>query len=363
MGPNAASEIARRFNERTAHSPRSIRTSGHTLDWDVKPFPFKVYTDAPAVALPRELDPVTAPVLDDAETRAARPLTLDGLATLLYYTAGVTKKKTYPGGGEVLFRAAASTGALYQTEVYVAAGRVTGLDPGLYHFCPGDFTLRRLRPEDVREPLAEAAADERLARRAATLILTAIYWRNTWKYQARGYRHLFWDSGTMLANLLAVGRALELEPRLVTGFVDARVNGLLGLDPEREAALELVGLGPDGARAPAPGALEPLEAPVLPLSTREVDYPALREIHRASMLETPGEVDETVAAGLSGGRASGPRRRRTEPRRSLPRGERGRGTRPGSLRLLAGAARPRADPFGGPPSRVGVSLSRATAGW
>ena len=129
-----------------------------------------------------------------------------------------------------------------------------------------------------------------MARCAATLILTAIYWRNTWKYQARGYRHLFWDSGTMLANLLAVGRALELEPRLVTGFVDTRVNGLLGLDPEREAALELVGLGPDGARAPAPGALEPLQSPVLPLSTREVDYPALREIHRASMLETPGEV-------------------------------------------------------------------------
>ena len=57
----------------------------------------------------------------------------------------MTRKKTYPGGGEVLFRAAASTGALYQTEVYVAVGDVDGLPPGLYHFCPGDFTLRQLR--------------------------------------------------------------------------------------------------------------------------------------------------------------------------------------------------------------------------
>jgi hypothetical protein len=39
-------------------------------------------------------------------------LTLGALTALLYYTAGVTKKKAYAGGGEVLFRAAASTGAL-----------------------------------------------------------------------------------------------------------------------------------------------------------------------------------------------------------------------------------------------------------
>jgi SagB-type dehydrogenase family enzyme len=290
MGGNAASEIAQRFNDRTTHTPRSVRTSGHTLDWDVKPFPFKVYTEAPAVTLPRELDPVVVSVLEPGERPASQPLTLDGLAALLYYTAGVTKKKTYPGGGEVLFRAAASTGALYQTELYVAAGNVVGLGPGLYHFCPGDFTLRRLRGVDVRAPLAEAAADERLARSPATLILTAIYWRNTWKYQARGYRHLFWDSGTMLANLLAVGRALGLDPRLVTGFVDTRVNDLLGLDDAYEAALELVGLGAEGSLAPAADALELLHAPTLPLSSREVDYPALREIHRASILETPAEV-------------------------------------------------------------------------
>src|SRR5439155_1559994 len=141
------------------------------------------------------------------------------LTALLYYAAGVTKKKTYAGGGEVLFRAAPSTGALYQTEAYVAVGRVDGLEPGLYHFCPGDFALRCLRAGDVRAFLAHAVADETIARRAATVLLTAIYWRNTWKYQARGYRHLFWDSGTLLAHLLEVGSALGLAPRLYAGFV------------------------------------------------------------------------------------------------------------------------------------------------
>jgi SagB-type dehydrogenase family enzyme len=284
---------AREFHDATAHSPRSVRTSTHTLDWDIKPFPFKVYPDLPAQALPRAFDPVatdTLAALDPARRAPARRLDLELLASLLYFAAGVTKKKSYPGGGEVLFRAAASTGALYQTEVYVAAGDVDGLEPGLYHFGPGDFTVRRLRSGDVRAALAEAAADEGLARRSAVVVLTAIYWRNTWKYQARGYRHLFWDSGTMLANLLAAGNALGALPRLVTGFVDDAVNHLLGLDVAREAALELVALGPEGAPAPPAGALPPIRHETLPLSSEEVDYPELRAMLAASRLESGDAV-------------------------------------------------------------------------
>jgi len=317
--------VARKFHDETAHSPYSVRTSGHTLEWDIKPFPFKVYTDVPAIPLPRDADVVAVPTLE-ALARPAPPaarLTLPALTALLYYSAGVTKKKSYPGGGEVLFRAAASTGALYQTEVYVIAGEVDGLEAGLYHFCPGDFTLRRLRAGDVRGALAEAAAEPALARRAATVVLTAIYWRNTWKYQARGYRHLFWDSGTMLANTLAVGDALGLAPRVVTGFVDAEVNHLLGVDASREAALELVPIGPEGAAAPAVGALAPIAHEVMPLSSDEVDYPALREIHAASALASAADV-------VAWRRATPPPRREPRgplvalpdpPRDSLPLGE------------------------------------------
>jgi SagB-type dehydrogenase family enzyme len=269
---------ARQFHELTSHTPYSVRSSGHTLDWDIKPFPFKVYTDRPAVELPREFAPL-----------APGPLTLERLAALLYFTAGVTKKKVYGSGVEVLFRAAPSTGALYQTEVYIAAGDVEGLRPGLYHFCPGDFTLRRLRDDDVRGVLARAAADESLESRAAVVALTAIYWRNTWKYQTRGFRHLFWDSGTMLANLLATGDALALEPRVLTGFVDDDVNHVLGLDDEREAALELVALGPRGTAA-APLRLDAIALETMPLSSAEVDYPELREMLAMSRLASAADV-------------------------------------------------------------------------
>jgi SagB-type dehydrogenase family enzyme len=288
-----AGDNARRFHDTTAHSPESVRRSGHMLDWDIKPFLFKVYTDVPAVPLPREVDVLPMPALATIGGDGAPPparVTLAALTSLLYYTAGVTKRKRYPGGAEVLFRAAASTGALYQTEVYVVAGDVDGLEPGVYHFSPGDFMLRRLRAGDVRGVLAAAAADASLARRACTLVLTAIYWRNTWKYQARGYRHLFWDSGTMLANALAVSTALGLQPRLFTGFVDTAVDHLLGVDETQEAALELLAVGPETAPAPAAAEVGAIAHEVMPLSREQVDYPLLREALGASSLPDPDAV-------------------------------------------------------------------------
>jgi len=76
-----------------------------------------------------------------------------------------------------------------------------------------------------------------------TIVCTGTYWRNAWKYQARTYRHFFWDNGTMLANLLATAAALRVPAHLAMGFVDDDVNQLLGLDTHREVAISLVALG------------------------------------------------------------------------------------------------------------------------
>ena len=283
---------ARDYHDRTAHSPRSVRTSGHALDWNIKPLPFKIYPDLPAVALPRDFLAASIDTLAalSAAPASSRALDLEGLAALLFFSAGVTRTMKYPGGAEMHFRAAASTGALYQTEVYVVTGDVRGLDPGLYHFCPGDFTLRRLREGDFRGAIALAAADEPLALRPATLVVSGLYWRNTWKYQARGYRHLFWDSGTLLANLLAATTALELEARIVTAFVDSEVNALLGLDADKEGALELIPVGAAGSPAPPPPVIAPLNAVTVPLSSSEVDYPLLVQAYADSSLDSEAEV-------------------------------------------------------------------------
>jgi SagB-type dehydrogenase family enzyme len=292
FAPNQQIESARRYHERTSHTPDSVRAGGHALVWEIKPSPFKLYPDVPALPLPREFPIPARDTLRALTGPIKAVLTLDRelLASVLFFSAGITKKRAYPGGGEIYFRAAPSTGALYQTEVYVVAGPQTGVPAGVYHFSPGDFALRRLREGDFRRTLAAAAADQTLAEAPAALALTAIYWRNTWKYQARGYRHLFWDAGTLLANALAAATALDVPARVHTGFVDAEVNALLGLDPAREGALALLGLGAPGLPAGAPPPVLPIDLSTVPLSSRMVDYPVLREAYRDSALETEDEV-------------------------------------------------------------------------
>ena len=280
---------ARAYHEATKHSRASVRNDRHTLDWANKPFLFKVYPEIPAVPLPREVRPPSLSALE-AVARGAVPggqAVVDAavLAQLLFFSAGLTKRKVYPGGETIHFRAAASTGALYQTEVYVVAGAVAGLDPGVYHFCPGDFALRRLRAGDHRGALAAATARGDLVSDApATAILTAIHWRNTWKYRARAFRHFFWDAGTLLANLLATAAASDVPARILLGFADPLVNALLGLDATREGSLALVPLG-RGAGPALPSPPTPsLALPSVPLSPREEDYPLVRAAYAASAL-------------------------------------------------------------------------------
>jgi len=303
MSRNREIEGARRYHDRTAHSPESVRQSGHMLEWDIKPLPFKIYPALEPLRLPTDLPALETDTFAALAPGAAiaRPamLDLERLAALLYFSAGVTRVKSYPGGAQVHFRAAASTGALYQTEVYVVAGAIGGLEPGVYHFNPGDFSLRRLRAGDFRGAVAQATADDAVATAGAAVILSAIYWRNTWKYQARGYRHLFWDGGTLLSQLLATARALELPARLVTGFVDGHVNALLGLDARKEAALVVVPVGPPGPSAGASPVVTTLEPEVVPLSAQEVDYPLLRAAYDDSSLGSEAEVAAWREAGAS----------------------------------------------------------------
>jgi SagB-type dehydrogenase family enzyme len=224
------------------------------------------------------------------------------LAGILFFSAGITRRRTVPGG-EILFRAAACTGALYHIELYLVCGDLPDLEAGVYHFGVHDFALRKLRAGDHRGAVVRAtAAEPSIAAAPAIIVSTATYWRNAWKYQARTYRHCFWDTGTILANLLAASAAFEVPARIVCGFVDAEVNRLLDLDVEREVALALIALGRDrtspGVVVPEVG---PLGLPTEPLSKTEVDYPAIRAMHAASSLDQDDQVmawrGQTPAAG------------------------------------------------------------------
>jgi SagB-type dehydrogenase family enzyme len=80
---------------------------------------------------------------------------------------------------------------------------------------------------------------------------------------------------------------------VVCGFVDEQVNRLIDVDIQREAAFSLVALGHVTNLPPqAPAEISPLRLETVPLSQREVDYPLMREMHAASLLNSKEEVEE-----------------------------------------------------------------------
>lgn len=289
-------QAAWKYHDGTKHSYWSIRNNPHLLDWANRPLPFKIYPRIEPLPLSRDvpqtgvaaLSAISEPV--PSSRTDSSPDLLD-LARILYFAAGVTKQRAYPGG-EIYFRAAACTGALYEIELYVVTGDLSGLDAGVYHFNPADISLRLLRGGDFRGNLAHATAmDEAVAHAPLTIICTGTYWRNAWKYQARTYRHFGWDNGTLLANMLAVAGASALPSEIVLGFVDADVNRLLDLDTRREVSLCLVPIGHKSESSlPEPTESSALGLETIPLSQHEVEYPSMLEMHDASSLDSEEEV-------------------------------------------------------------------------
>ncbi len=289
------------YHDGTKHSHQSVRTGARGLDWANRPLSFKIYSTLEPIALPQDLalpkTPALAaiavtdmePTAREPEPEGTRVPDLPTLAGILFLSAGITKRLTFLRG-TMDFRAAACTGALYHIELYLVCGDLPDLAAGVYHFGVKDFALRKVRDGDYRGAVVSASGgEESIASAPVVIVCTTTYWRNAWKYRARAYRHAFWDSGTILANLLAAAAGYDIPARIVCGFVDAEVNRLLDLDTEREVAIALVALGRDGPTLTTLP-LDPLGLPTVPLSKTEVDYPAIRAMHAAAALLSEEEL-------------------------------------------------------------------------
>jgi len=288
-------EAALEYHNATKHSYASVRANPHFLDFANQPLPFKIYPALEPMRLPGEMRQTGVAALSAIAERIPAQNNavpdLQAVAQLLYLSAGITRQRKY-SGGEIYFRAAACTGALYEVELYLVNGDLADLPAAVYHFAPAEFGLRKLRSGDYRGVLLEATGnDPDIAQAPLTIVCTCTYWRNAWKYQARTYRHFGWDNGTLLANLLAVATALGLPAKVVCGFVDSAVNALLDVDSQREVTFSLVALGSGSGIPPQSSVnVDALGFETVPVSRSEIDYPLMREMHTASSLHSPEEV-------------------------------------------------------------------------
>ena len=234
------------------------------------PWFYKRYAETlPRLALPRELPRTTASTVDVlAGTARVAPgeLDLPQLARLLHLSAGVVRTTERPYG-TWLFRAAGSAGGRFPMELYVAVPEGAQTPAGVHWYDPREHALVQVGPPPRSG--------------APTVVVTGVPWRTGWRYRERGYRHVYWDSGTMLAQLLAAADSAGLSPTLFSRFPDAAVTALVGADGVHEWPVALVALGGGDPALEATGAA----------AAGEVDAASL-EFPLATAAQRAGDADE-----------------------------------------------------------------------
>lgn len=177
------------------------------LDLGRLPWFYKRYNDGlPQIDLPRRLSATTEGAIDVLVGTAGAPraqLDLAGLGRLLYLMSGVTRTAQRPFG-TWLFRAAGSAGGRFPLEVYVTVPAGSPLPPGVHWYHPEQHALLTIGPA----PAGGCPA----------VVVTGVPWRTGWKYRERGYRHVYWDAGTALSQLLAAASSGGIPAHLYTRF-------------------------------------------------------------------------------------------------------------------------------------------------
>lgn len=175
-----------------------------------------------------------------------KEVALAHLGQLLWAGSGAPSTAGTPGAqGDATTgatRTAPSAGAIYPLALYVVAGHVERLDPGVYQYDAGAHALRRVLAGDVREELAAAALRQDWVRKAPlSVVIAADYPRIRERYGERGVRYALIEAGCLAQNIALQATALGLGTVVVGAFADEKVAGVLGAG---EQPLLIIPVGP-----------------------------------------------------------------------------------------------------------------------
>ena len=318
----AAREGARRalmaYHRRTSHGFGRYAAGPMDLDWAQQPAPFRRWAGAEVLPLLRFAQDATAAGLEAGPHGGAppnygvlfggpppRPLPLDlaNLARFFFDGASLSAAKRY-GETRWFLRVPPSSGNLHPTELHLVLPPLEGGARGsVAHYDPREHLLERratLDPGRTQVLFGHAAPG------TFYVGVSAIAWREAWKYGERAFRYVQHDTGHVLA-CLDVAAALcgwhtVLEDSLGADTL-AALLGLQGQDgPEAEHPQVLLRVQPtavhggarlDGAALAMGPAPEFVGLPT-PLSAEHLDWDAVELAERLSRAPHGG-VHEAAA--------------------------------------------------------------------
>jgi len=221
-----------------------------------------VYLDLPGAVVPlpaREADGGADVIQAFEGWRTGKPLgpagriTLARLSSLLHHAQGISSTLRRKSG-DIDLRMAASAGALYPVNVYLAAEEVPGLTPGFYYYHPKKeaLVLRKAERYPAGAVAVASGAPGAFREAPAVLVFTVTFGRTAFKYAERAYRYVAMDTGHAAYNLSVAAAASGLHAPMVARFDDRALEVALGLDAAVEAPLLVVPLASTAAALDEP---------------------------------------------------------------------------------------------------------------
>jgi SagB-type dehydrogenase family enzyme len=218
--------------------------------------------------------PGTLAVLESAvealpDSFMAPPQTLKTLASWLYLSDGILSPpraarevRTCPGEDEI-----------YPFEIYVAAFALQDIEPGLYHYDPYAFCLRKLRegPETLSQLKRGRPDLEFLKRAPGALLVASTYAKAAAAHGSRGYRTALVQCGEVVQNLVTAASGLGIQTITRLRMTDSSMRELVGVpdhtdDLAQEEAVQAMVVWADRTQREAILVHTPATAPREPIA-------------------------------------------------------------------------------------------------
>lgn len=293
------------YHQRSKHHLNHYARSPGSLDWATQPDPFRRYAGASRVslALPPEPGPEDPPTWTALFAGTGPPASLSAaaLSRFLYDSLALSAWKRV-GASRWSLRVNPSSGDLHPTEGYLLLPALEGVSQtaGVWHY---DVYGHALELRTALTDAVWAGLTAGLPPGGFLVGLSAIAWRESWKYGERAFRYCHLDVGHAVGALALSAAVSRWRVRRLEGLSGQALAVLLGLHaqggPEAEHPELLLWVGPSGGGAPGcpfrppPEVLSFFERAAWSgrpnrLSPGHRDWPVIEEISRS--VEDPGSA-------------------------------------------------------------------------
>lgn len=171
------------------------------------------------------------------------PISLQTASQILWSAYGVTEARDKPAHIRGGLKTAPSARAYYPLEVFLLAGNVKGLEPGLYRYIPEKHAIVLVTAGDMRVAVASAAQNQKMLTEAPiSIVYTADFETTKRNYGDKVRDYIYVNLGHSAQNVYLQAEALDMHSCVIGGFTAEEVHKALKL-PKNESVIYLMPVG------------------------------------------------------------------------------------------------------------------------